>query len=472
MKQTRVQTSVALLYYEQEKKGMDFLKRFKIEIILLILIFGSVAIFAFIFFGNNLNPNGVEKTPLTTLIGQVPSKPTGALAVTDEQIASLQEKLRAKSDDSPNLAKLGLAYLQKVRETGDPVYYIKTEETLNKALQINPNNVEAMGAMGALSLSRHQFAKGLEWGQKAMIAQPQVAYNYGVVGDALVELGRYDEAVKAVQQMVNTTPNVSSYSRVSYIRELYGKTDEAIEAMKLAYQAGGPTLENRAWVCYQLGNLYFNRNDLPTAEALYQQASTMIPNYVYAQAGLAKIASARGDLEGAIKSYADITKRMPLPEFVIEYGDLYTMAGKADLAKSQYDLVRAIGQIYKQSGVNNDVEMALFNADHDYQLTESLASAKEQMKLYPSIKTADVLAWTLYKTSDYKAAQEASQQALRLGTQDSSMFFHAAMIANKLGQTNEARTYLEKALRLNPNFSFLHATEARKMLAQLSAASK
>lgn len=390
----------------------------------------------------------------------------GTGSVTDTQIAAYQEKLR-KAGDPATYAKLGLAYLQKAREVGDPTYYTKAEAVLKKALETDPNNVEALGGMGSLSLSRHQFAQGLEWGQKAQKLQPQMSYNYGVITDALVELGRYEEAAQVGQQMVNLRPDLSSYSRVSYLRELNGLYDGSVEAMTQAVQAGGPVGENVAYVTYQLGNLYFNHNNLAMADTAYQNALLSLPNYTYAQAGQAKIKAARGDLNGAITLLSQVTQRYPLPEFIIELGDLYTLAGKTTEASRQYELVRSIQKIYNENGVDTDLEMALFDADHGYNLTDALAHAKQVYSVRPSIKAADVLAWTLYKTGDYAAAAEMSKQALRLGTQDSLMLFHAGMIAAKQGQNEAARPLLQNALTLNPNFSFLYATEARQTLSQL-----
>jgi tetratricopeptide (TPR) repeat protein len=389
--------------------------------------------------------------------------------LTDQQIEAYQQKLK-KSEDTASYAKLGQAYLQKAREIGDPVYYSKAEQVFKRALELDANNVEAMGGMGALALSRHQFTEALEWGEKARTLKPFIAYNYGVIVDAQVELGRYDDATKTLQAMVDLRPDISSYSRVSYLRELYGKTDGAIEAMKQAVQAGSPTPEGTSWVLYQLGNLYFNKNDLTTAETAYLQALTVSPNYVYAQAGMAKLTAARGNFEAAISQLEDVTRRMPLPEFVILLGDVYTAAGKTDAANRQYELVRQIERIYKANGVVTDLDMALFDADHAHNLPESLARVRQQYKLRPDIKAADALAWTLYQSGDYNAALEYSTKALQLGTQDSLYLYHHGMILAKLGKTSEARATLQKALDLNPHFSFRHAANARTAIANLGKA--
>lgn len=387
-------------------------------------------------------------------------------ALTDAQIETYQQKLK-KSEDTISFGRLGLAYLQKAREVGDPVYYSKAEAVLKRALELDPNNFEALDGLGSLALSRHQFSQALEWGEKAHKLKPNQSYNYGIIADAQIELGRYEEAAQTIQQMVDLRPDISSYSRVSYIRELYGQYDSAVEAMQMAVRAVGATPENTAWVLYQLGNLYFSRNKLSEAEQSYRQALAGFPNYVYAQAGLARLMAARGDLNGATELYADVTRRMPLPEFLIELGDLYTLADKPTEANRQYELVRQINKIYRENGVVTDLEMALFNADHALSLPETLSQLREQYKLRPDVKAADALAWTLYQTGDYKAALEYSEVALRLSQQNSLFLYHQGLILAKLNRPAEAQAALGKALSLNPNFSFRHAAEAQKILANL-----
>jgi len=112
------------------------------------------------------------------------------------------------------------------------------------------------------------------------------------------------------------------------------------------------------------------------------------------------------------------------------------------------------------------MELALFQADTNNNLPQALAEARQAAANRGIYKTQDVLAWTLYKTGDYQAAAEASKKALALGTNDRLAFFHAGMIAAKLGQKDDAKSYLQKAL-VNPGFSFLYANEARQTLASL-----
>ena len=393
-----------------------------------------------------------------------------ASSSTDDRVETLQEQLKQNSDDQRAYVLLGAAYLQKVRETGDPIYYSKTEKALGRALDLQPDDFAAMIQMGALSLARHQFREALDWGEKARAISPGTALIYGVIGDAQTELGQYDAALKTFQTMVDLRPDLSSYSRASYMRELRGDVDGAIEAMQRAVQAGGPNAENTNWTRVQLGNLYFNSGDLAEAEAQYNQALVLYPGYIHAIASLARVHAARGEYDDAIKLYIDATNRIPLPEYVIALGDVYEAAGHNLEAQQQFDLVRAMERFYAANGVDTDLEMALFNADHDQNLNKTLALARKAYTNRPSIYGADVLAWTLYKTGNYIEAQKYSEEALRLGTKDALKLFHAGMIALKLDDKTKAREYLEQALTINPHFSILYADEARRILQTLQAA--
>jgi tetratricopeptide (TPR) repeat protein len=385
----------------------------------------------------------------------------------DNQMETLQGRLKQNPDDQRAYVLLGAAYLQKVREMGDPTYYGKAEEALHRALDLNPDDFAAMLQMGALSLARHQFHEALTWGERARAISPGTALIYGVIGDAQIELGQYDAALKTFQAMVDLRPDLSSYSRASYVRELHGDVAGAIEAMQRAVQAGGPNAENTNWARVQLGYLYLNSGHVAEAETQFNEALAFYPGYVHAIAGLGRVRAAQGKTDDAIKLLNQAVGIIPMPDFVISLGDLYQTTGQQKAANQQYKLVETIEKLYRANGVDSDLEIALFNADHDQNLTETLALARKAYANRPSIYGADVLAWTLYKTGNYAEAQKYSQEALKLGTKDALKLFHAGMIALKLGDKEQARENLEQALTINPHFSILYADQAQRTLQTL-----
>jgi tetratricopeptide (TPR) repeat protein len=388
----------------------------------------------------------------------------------DTRIQTLQHKLQADPNDWQAYSQLGLAYLQKARETGDPTYYQRTEEALNKASSFQPGDYTTLSAQAALALARHQFRDALELGEQARQIDPERAYAYGVMADAQIELGQYSGAVETLQRMVDLRPDMSSYSRISYLRELHGDSVGAIDMMQLAVDSGTPSAENTAWSRTQLATLYFNTGNLERAELEFRRTLQDRPNYVYAIAGLGRVRAVQGDTEQAIELLTQAIAIMPLPEFVIMLGDLYQTTGQQGSANQQYRLLATIEHLYRANGVDMDMEIALFNADHDQHLIETLDLARRAYENRPSIHGADALAWVLFKNGHYEEAEKYSEEALQLGTQDALKLFHAGMIALKLGDEPQARQYLEQVLMINPHFSILHAEEARRTLQTLQKA--
>ena len=388
-------------------------------------------------------------------------------ASVDEQVKALQDHIRANPKDWASFSQLGLAYLQKARETGDPSYYQKTEDALNQSMKHQADDYVTISAMGALALARHQFHSALDWGEQARQLNSTRTYAYGIIADAQIELGQYDEAVETLQTMVDLRPDMSSYSRVSYIRELHGDVEGALEMMQLAVDSGAPHSESTAWTRTQLGNLYFSTGNLKQAEAEYVQTLYRRPDYTYALAGLGRVRAAQGKMDEAIKLLTQATNIMPLPEFVITLGDLYQANKQPALAQQQYKLIGTIENLFEANGVDMDMEIALFNSDQNKDLEATVEQARAAYANRPSIHAADVLAWVLYKTGNYKEAQIYSQEALRLKTKDALKLFHAGMIAYRLGENAQSQAYLHQALTINPHFSFLYAEEAQKTLQTL-----
>lgn len=406
-------------------------------------------------------PAGKDAAPVTSVAGSGSS--------TDRLIAGFQRRLKDDPEDFSSYVNLANAYLQKVRETGDPSLYAKAEDLLDRAEKIEAHNPELFATRGILALARHDFARALEFGERALASNPESARYYGIVGDAQIELGKYEEAIASYQKMIDHRPDFSSYSRVAHARELYGDPEGAIQAMQDAVDAGAPVPENRAWAYVQLGNLRFTTGQLEEAAKDYDLATKTLPNYPPALAGQARIAAARGELEDAAALYQQAFDRMPLAEYAILLGDVYAEMGERQKAAEHYDLVRAIDKLYRANGVNTDLEIALFYADHDLELQTSLEKARAAYKARPSIHAADALAWTLYKAGSYREAQRYAAEALKLGTRDPLKLFHAGMIAKARGQNEQAQEYLRQAVDLNPHFSLLHDEVAAAALDELKA---
>src|SRR5712691_9118665 len=317
---------------------------------------------------------------------------------TAAQIARLQDTLRASPNDVRSYDLLGLAYQQRARETGDPTYYTKSEGVLRRALRLAPNDLLATSGLGSLALSRHRFREALALGLRARALSPWTARNYGVIGDAQIELGRYDKAFRAFDRMAGLKPSLSSYARVAYARELLGNVGGAARAMRLAVEAAVGQPEALAWTHVQLGKLFWSQGRIGAAADEFRAAHAAFPRYVYAYDALAQVAAARGRLKIAIALERRATDVIPLPQFVSALGDMYRVSGDARDARKQYALVDVIRRLLIANGVKTDLETALFEVDHGIRLPASLALARVAQHERPSIDGDDVLAWALERT--------------------------------------------------------------------------
>lgn len=414
---------------------------------------------------------GVALLSLLIAVGWRILQPVAPRAVTppvpvelssQDAISKLQARLKNNPDDTYAYAQLGLGLLQQVRESGDLSLYTRAGKAFQEALTRDPKQLDALVGQGILALALHDFHGALQWADKAWAINPFRAQILGIKVDGQVELGRYDETVQTLQKMVDLRPDLDSYSRVSYVRELYGDVDGAIEAMRSAVQTALPGSESWAWTLTHLGHLYFNRGELTEAAAIYEQVLVAKANYPYALAGQARVAAAQGNTSEAIAIYKQITERLPLPEFIIALGELYEATGQADAARQQYDLVGVIQQLNAAAGMNVDLEMALFTASHGNDPAAAVQQARAAYAERPTIYAADTLAWALYQQGEYAEAWQLSQEALRLGTKDALLHFHAGMIAAKVGDKEAARTHLNTALAINPHFSPLYALVAQE----------
>lgn len=388
-------------------------------------------------------------------------------ALIDGQIQYYQSQLQRRPGDATIYYRLGDAYIQKARESADMVYYDLAEQALRRALDLAPEYSKARRHLAYALYSRHAFEAAIEQARQAIALTPEDSHAYAVLGDAYLELGRYAQAQEAYEHMLRQDRSLYAYSRSSGLKSLQGDPQAAIADLQRALQAGLTTRvpsESIAWVQWQLGNEYFTLGRLAAAEVAYTQALNTYPNYHRALAGMARVRAAQQHYQEAIALYQRALAIIPQPGYAAALGDVYSKVGNQTQAQQQYALVEYIGRLNALNKVLYNRELALFYADHDLKLDVALDLARRELEARQDIYAYDVLAWVLYKNGQPQEALVAMQQALHLGTQDARLFFHAGMIAQGLGQTAQARDYLQRALALNPHFHVLHAALAQQTL--------
>lgn len=373
------------------------------------------------------------------------------------RIDQLQQRLEQVPDDGTSLAALGSAYVAEAARTGDPSLYPLAEESIDRSLNVQPQrNLDGSIAMSSLAAARHDFVLALEWADKALVINPKNTTALGAKGDAQLELGRYDVAFATFQKMINLRPDLPSYSRISYARELQGDAEGAVEAMEAAESSAG-SVPDAAFAAFQLGQLEWNRGNAELAIGHFQRADQLDPEAVRSKAALARAAFFNGDTKGAIEQYLAVIQRQPLPQYIAELADIYTVTDQPKEASRQLDLLDAQRRLFEAAGVSVDADIAVINADNGMDLDASLDSMKKEWKVRKSVFVADALSWLLHENGRDQEALKYSDEANRLGTRNALFFYHRSEIHRALGEDEFAKLEMAQAVAINPNFSIRFA---------------
>jgi tetratricopeptide (TPR) repeat protein len=395
---------------------------------------------------------------------------------TQRTIQNLQKRVERNPKDPSAYTALGAAYFQRARETGDVEDFQSAEGALDKSLALDKSDFSAATAystMAEVCMGEHRFSDAVAYAQKALALGSGDLSPFAIVGDANADMGEYERAAVAYTRLEIGGPSADAHtiyvrdSRIAYLKFVSGDAQGAIRLMQGAVAAGMEAqlpAENLAWLYYELGEFEFQAGDSGAANNAYLAALNIHPGDYRALAGLAKLRAAYGRYADAIKLYQSAIAIVPMPVFVAELGDVYAKAGNLSEAKKQYQLVEYIGLLGHINQVLHNRDLALFYADHDIKLQESLALARKEFEVRHDIYTWDALAWALYKNGEYQQASDAMQHALAEGARDALLFFHAGMIAGGLGQTSQARERLETALSINPQFHVIYSATAREQL--------
>jgi tetratricopeptide (TPR) repeat protein len=385
---------------------------------------------------------------------------------TEGQVRILEDALAADPTDSHLATMLGDAYYQRSRESADPAYYARAEQAYSTALQIDPARVEAVTGQATLALARHDFAGGLVLAQRAHALEPALAAPYTALVDAQIELGRYGAAERSLGRMLALKPSLSSYARASYFRELNGDLRGALQAMRLAADAGAGAPEGQAYIQSLLGKLEIDVGDYGAAAHAYREALAVNPGYAPALAGRAQIDAIGGRFGRAIAGYRVAMERQGSPDYAIALGQTAEAAGRGLEAERAYAQVAAEARSLAAVDLIPDPDLTVFEADHGSP-GKAVILGRRTMEAAPSVRSADALSWALHRAGRHDAASRISAKAMRLGSRDPYFLFHAGMIARASGDRGEARRLLGTLVAQSPRFNPLYGPQAKRALRSL-----
>ncbi len=409
----------------------------------------------------------IERTVPTISRRAGEAKPSSEYLNAERTVEYYREQIRLHPNVIKNYIELAQVFMQEARVTGNHHEYVpKANNLLDMALSIAPNNFDALLTKSSLLLTFHQFKNARELAERCVAQNTHSAAALGALCDAQVELGEYETAVKTADKMTATRPDLRAYARVSYLREIHGDLGGATDAMRLAADAGVTGQENRAWVLYNLGNLFIQQNKMDTATFIFKGILDERPQYPYAMAGLARVKAAKDDLTGAVELLVSAVQLTPEHTFIEQIADVYRASNELESSHAMAERALQAFLQHEQEGWNIDREYAVFCLNHDMNLPEALTRAKRDYESRPdNIDALDTYAFALVKNGRAPEAPPFIERAMRLGTKNASLHYHAGLIYQALGQSDKSKMFLQQALRENLAAQLPYAVDARRMMA-------
>ena len=391
---------------------------------------------------------------------------------TKAAIDGLIYKVRTNPSDKRSILALGMAYIQESRISGNHSYYDNAALNLfEKILKDEPENFEALIGKATILLSQHHFTDALPIAELAKKVSPHSASVYGLLTDVYVETGNYEKAIEMADKMTATRPDIRSYSRISYLREIFGDYKGAIDAMKMAVDAGYPGMEQTEWCRQQLGHLYENTGDLKNAEFCYNQSIYFRPSFSWAYAGKARIAKAKGNYIQAIEFLKQAQGLLKDFSFQQELTELYRITNQPMKASvSARETIALLGGLQgneseKNHGHYADKELAYACLDsYDYMDAHKHALI-EYNRRPDNIETNQALAWVNFKLGNYEIANKYIDVALRTHSKNPILNYQAGLIKNNAGKKVEGNKLIKESLALNPYISPMLRWESKELIA-------
>jgi tetratricopeptide (TPR) repeat protein len=403
--------------------------------------------FPLVFFLSQKSKNESSKAPAAAStfdnsLGLVLTPQTGE-SRTDREISQLQQRIREDRNVELWLDRLGWAFVAKARESFDPGFYKLAEQCARCIEKRNPQSQEATLLRAYVLLNLHRF-KESETLARRLVQQRGLSFDYGLLGDALMEQGKLGDAVEAYQLMMNLKPDLRAYARAAHMRWLKGDLEGAIEAMQLAVSAASPSdAESASWVNTRLAFYEFQAGRVNEAEQRCALAFSLQNNYPPTLLLKGKMLLAQNRLSEAVDALQNAVKLNPLPEYQWMLAEALRVAGKENEASE----IEA--QLCQRGASNDPRTLALYLATRHESPETALRLARAELDSRSDVFTHDALAWSLAAAGKLTEAHSEMQRALAEGTQDARLLFHACVIASQAGHSADAERWLRKARELS-----------------------
>ena len=361
----------------------------------------------------------------------------------DKEIRKYQDQVRRGINRQAAVERLGWAYVAKAHESFDPGFYKLAEICATVLESDSPGCAEGLLLRGHVLQNLHRF-KEAESIARELATKRGLPFDFGLLGDTLMEQGKLKEAVEFYQKMVDLRPDLQSYSRIAHVRWLTGDLEGAMEMMRAAVSASSPRdPDTAAWVNSRLAGLELQFGDKEKALRCFDAALEFQPDYPPALLLRGKLLLTKDDLEAAVTDLQLAATQNPIPEYQWTLADVLREAGR------ETEAVEIESRIRTQGATTDPRGLSLFLATRGENVELAVQLAEQEFTQREDVFTHDALAWALAAAGRLEEAQVHMEQALAEGTKDPRLFFHASVIASKAGQSEKAMKWFIATAAMN-----------------------
>lgn len=384
----------------------------------------------------------------------------------NREIEFYQERVRRDPYSNLDLASLAGLMLQRGRETGNPEDFRRAEEAARRSLALGTaHNAGTYRILAASLLDQHRFVDALEAARGLVEADPEDPSYRALLGEVQLEIGDYEAARVTFESLESARMHLAVAPALARWHEITG---DSRTARSLLYAARDQALARldlpratTAWFHFRVGDFELQHGRLKEAEAAFRAGLAVRPDDYRILAGMARLEAARRNWERAIEYGDQAIAQVLDPATLGLMSDAYAALGDTANADEHAQVM--------EISIQNEQEAfhrawSLYLLDHGRRVPEVSAQAAEEIRTRRDVYGHDLLAWALFKQGRPADARAAMTQALRIGTQDAMLFFHAGMIERALGNDEAARRHLRRALDVNPHFHPTHPVTARTVL--------
>ncbi|HXJ61710.1 MAG TPA: tetratricopeptide repeat protein [Verrucomicrobiae bacterium] len=359
----------------------------------------------------------------------------------DAEIREQQGRLGAGAISEDALERLGWLFVAKARSSFDAGYYRLAEQCALLMVQRQPGSQASQLLRGHALHSQHRFheAAGLA---RALVNGRGLSFDFGLLGDVLVDLGQVEEGARAYQSMLDLKPDPQGYARAGHIRWLKGDLAGALEVLGMAARSSRDP-ESAAWIHTQLGRYLWQAQAPSEARRALEVALTFQPDYAPALLWRGRMLLSEGASEQAIALLRRAVQSNPLPEYHWTLAEAFRAANREPEARA------AEHELAKHAAFTDPRTYSLYLATRNEQVETAVQLAELELEERADIFTQDALAWALAAAGHFEEAHARMANALSEGTQDARLYFHATVIAVGAARMDEAKGWLTKAAALS-----------------------